>query len=68
MDSSDSDSSVVLLIITTLTICYFDVSKWILDTFVTYHICPKRDWFASFEKLDNNLVQMGDDSTAAWME
>jgi len=59
----DSDSSAVSLTITTPTICYSDVSEWILDTGATYHICPKRDWFASSEKLDGGLVQMGDDST-----
>ena len=29
---------------------------------------PKRDWFASFEKLDDGLVQMGDDSTCSMDE
>ena len=63
MDDSDSDSSVISLTITVPTVCYSDVFECILDTSVTYYICPKRDWFASFEKLDNGLVQKGDDST-----
>ena len=33
-----------------------------MDTSATYHVCPKRDWFDSFEKLDGSLVHM-DDST-----
>jgi len=54
-----------LLTITTPTICYSDVSKWILHTGSTYHICPRRDWFANFEKLDDSLVQIGDDSSCS---
>ena len=30
-----------------------------------YHVCSKRDWFASFEKLDRGIVQMGDDHTCS---
>jgi len=64
VNGSNSDSSIVLLTITVPTVCYSDASEWILDTDAAYHIFPKRDWFASFEKLDNSLVQMGDDSTS----
>jgi len=56
VDGSDSDSSFVSLIITTLTVCYLDITEWISDICATYHVCPKRDWFASFEKLDGGLV------------
>jgi len=63
VNGSNSDSSIVLLTITVPTVCYSDASEWILDTDAAYHIFPKRDWFASFEMLDNSLVQMGDGST-----
>ena len=42
------------------SVCYSDASEWMLDTGSTYHICPRREWFASFEKLDG-MVLMGDD-------
>jgi len=29
----------------------------------TYHVCLKREWFASFEKLDGSLVSFGDGHT-----
>jgi len=32
-----------------------------LDTGATYHVCPKRDWFSSFYKLDGCFAIMGDD-------
>ena len=32
-----------------------------LDTGATYHVCPKRDWFSTFEKLYGCFVIMGDD-------
>jgi len=41
VDGSDSDSSIVSLTITTLTVCYSDVSKRILDTSATDHILPQ---------------------------
>jgi len=44
VDGLDSDSSVILLAITTPTVCYSDVTKCILDTGATYHVCLKRDW------------------------
>ena len=64
-DGSDSDSSVVSLIITTRIICYSDVSEWILDMGATYHVTFKREWFTSFEKLDSSMVQMDDNSTCS---
>jgi len=32
-----------------------------IDTGATYHMCPNRDWFSSFKKLDGCSVVMGDD-------
>ena len=31
-----------------------------MDTGATYHVHPKREWFASFENLDRGLVSLGD--------
>ena len=45
----------------TTTIGYSDNSEWILDTGATYHVCPNRDWFSSFEKLDGCFAIMCDD-------
>ena len=33
----------------------------------TYHVCPKRKWFASFEKLDESLVSF-DNGRICYME
>ena len=42
-DGSDSDSSVFSLSVTTLTVSYSDNNtEWILNTGVTYHVCPNR--------------------------
>ena len=41
-DAYDSDSSGYSLSITP-TVCFPDMSEWILDTGATYHICPKRE-------------------------
>lgn len=37
--------------------------EWILDSGCTYHMCPNRDWFSSFEELDGGSVFMGNDNT-----
>ena len=34
-----------------------------MNTGSTYHICPRRELFASFEELDGGLTSMGDDHT-----
>ena len=47
-NDTDSDSSEFSLSIT-LTIYCSEESEWILDTGATYHVCPKREWFASFK-------------------
>jgi len=61
-DSNDSDSSYFSLSITPSG-CHLDVSEWIMDTGSTYHICPKRELFASFEQLDGGLMSMRDRHT-----
>jgi len=32
-----------------------------LDTEATYHVCPSRNWFTSFQKLEGYSVIIGDD-------
>ena len=39
------------------------MSEWILDIGATYHVCPKRELFSSFEKLNGGLTSIGDDHT-----
>jgi len=58
---SDSDSSIFSFSITTPIVGYSGDVEWILDTGATYHVCPNRDWFSNFEKLDRCSVIMGDD-------
>ena len=50
-DGSDSDSSVFSFSVTTPIVGYSGDNEWIMDTGATYHVCPNRDWFSSFEKL-----------------
>ena len=58
-DMEDSDSSAY-----SLSICpkvdYSDMSEWMLDSGATYHVCPRRDCFSSFEELDSGMVYMAD--------
>jgi len=49
------------LSIITPTVSYSDNTDWILDTGATYHVCPNRAWFSSFEKLDGYYTVIGDD-------
>ena len=58
---SDSDSSVFSSSFTTPTISYSGDSKWVLDIGATYHVCPNKNFFSSFEKLDGCFSIIGDD-------
>ena len=58
---SNSDSLVFSFSITTPIVDYSEDSEWMLDTGATYHVCPNRKWFTSFEKLKGCSVIMGDD-------
>ena len=58
---STSDSLVFSFFVTTHIVGYSRDSEWILNTRATYHLCPNKDWFSSFEKVDRCSVIMGDD-------
>ncbi|KAK2995464.1 hypothetical protein RJ640_005398, partial [Escallonia rubra] len=52
----NSDGADVL----SVTISYSD-GGWILDTGCSYHMCPNRDWFATYRSFDGGKVLMGND-------
>jgi len=56
----DSNSTIFSFSVTT-NIDYSDDSEWILDIGATYYVCPNRELFFSFEKLDRCSVVMGND-------
>jgi len=60
-DGNESDFSTFSLSITT-SICCSDTSEWLVDIGATYHICPRREWFSSLEKLDSGVVIMRNDA------
>ena len=47
-----------------LSASHFD--KWILDSGCSYHMCPLKDWFSSFEEFDG-VVLMGNDNACKTM-
>ena len=63
---SDSDSTILSFSVTIPTISYSRDSEWMIDIGATYHVCPNRDWFSSFEKLDGRSVVMGDNRPCIW--
>jgi len=62
LDGNDFDSSFFSLSITPSS-CYSDTAEWVLNTGSTYHICHRRELYASFKELDGDLMSMGDDYT-----
>jgi len=48
LDGEDSYSSAYSLSISPSN-NHSDASEWVLDTGATYHICPRREMFASFK-------------------
>ena len=59
LDGNISDTSIYSLSISP-TDSYSEESEWMLDNGATYHVCPRRKWFSSFEKLDSGVVYMAD--------
>ena len=60
-NDSDSDSSGYSLSALP-SVCVAYSTEWILDSGATYHICPRRDWFSSFQELERgDFVLMGND-------
>ena len=44
--------------------CVAGHDEWILDSVCSFHICTNRDWFSSYESLQNgDFVRMGDDNS-----
>jgi hypothetical protein len=38
-------------------------SEWILDSACSYHVCINKDWFSTYEPMQNGgLVRMGDNT------
>ncbi|ONK81628.1 uncharacterized protein A4U43_C01F31260 [Asparagus officinalis] len=58
----DSDDLCFSLLITP-EVNHVDASNWMLDSGASYHVTPRRDWFASFERLDGGVVVMGNDQS-----
>ncbi|ONK57948.1 uncharacterized protein A4U43_C09F5950 [Asparagus officinalis] len=38
------------------SVCYADSTEWMMDSGATFRICPKSDWFSSFEELERGDV------------
>jgi len=47
--------------VTIANVSYSDNAEWMLNEGATYHVCPNRDWFSNFEKLDGCFTVMDDD-------
>ena len=37
-------------------------SDWILDSGCTYHMCPHKDWFSTYDPVDSTIVHMGNNA------
>ena len=37
-------------------------TEWVMDSGCTYHMCPHRDWFSTYESLDSGVVLMGNNA------
>ena len=34
--------------------------EWLLDSGASHHICPHKDWFASYQTVNDGMVLLGD--------
>ena len=37
--------------------------EWILDSGCTYHMCPNRDWFSTYESVSKGVILMGNNAS-----
>jgi hypothetical protein len=35
---------------------------WVLDSACSYHLCPHREWFATYEHMNGGSVYMGNNT------
>jgi hypothetical protein len=48
----------------TSTSTHADHDVWLINSGVSYHMTPHREWFSEYEKYDDGDVFLGDDLTA----
>ena len=53
-----SDDSGDVLAVTTYE---YTANSWILDSGCSYHMCPNRDWFTTYNDVNGGTVLMGND-------
>ena len=56
-DSSDGE------VLVAFAGCAKTNDEWILDSACTFHMCPNKDWFATYEPVEGGTVLMGDNSS-----
>ncbi|KAG8472907.1 hypothetical protein CXB51_034792 [Gossypium anomalum] len=39
-------------------------SEWILDSGCSFHMCPNREWFSTYNSVEGGVVRMGNDSSS----
>jgi hypothetical protein len=37
-------------------------TRWVLDSACSYHMCPHREWFATYEPMNGGSVSMGNNT------
>lgn len=40
---------------------------WVLDSACSYHLCPHREWFATYEPMNGGSISMGNNTSAKWL-
>ena len=66
MNATKSDGSTFdfsCFILSNPSDCHLNASEWVLDMGAAYHICLRREMFASFGKLDGGVMLFGDGHT-----
>jgi len=60
---SESEGDVLVATMSLATTSRKEVDDdWILDSSCTYHMCPHRDWFDTYEPVDTGIVLMDNDT------
>ena len=65
--ASEDESKASDSVLTACSVVSLSDDVWILDSGASFHMCPNREWFTTYEKINGGSVLMGNDAVCRVM-